>query len=186
MASGSAHPSDEELLERLRNPDTASNAFNQLVRQYQEQLYRVIRRLVLVDEVAQDLLQEAFVKAWRNIDRFRSDAKLSTWLYRIATNEALSYLRKQKRTKFLQLEDAESFLSQKLDQAMPTDGDAIEQKLQQAILRLPERQRLVFQLRYYDEMPYEEMGELLGLTAGALKASYHHAVKKIEAFVSMH
>lgn len=177
---------DDELLERLRNPDTASYAFNLLVRQYQEQLYRVVRRLVIEDEAAQDVLQEAFVKAWRNIHTFRSDAKLSTWLYRIATNEALSHLRKQKRRRFLQLEDAEQYLSQKIDEALPTDSQAIESKLQQAMVRLPERQRLVFQLRYYDEMPYEEMATLLGLTQGALKASYHHAVKKIEAFVNGH
>lgn len=179
-------PTDEDLLARARNPDTAGYAFNLLVRRYQERLYRVIRRMVIDDETAQDLLQETFVKAWRNLDKFRADAKLSTWLYRIATNEALSHLRKQKRRFFQPIEDVEGQLARQVDQTLGPDADHIEQKLQHAILRLPERQRMVFQLRYYDEMPYEDMAELLSLSVGALKASYHHAVKKIEAYVTAH
>lgn len=175
---------DELLLERLRNPDTASYAFNQLVRKYQVQLYRVIRRVVIDDEESQDVLQDTFVKVWKHVAGFREDAKLSTWLYRIATNEALSHLRKKKNKFFIPVVDVESQLSQKIDQAMPTDGDEINRKLQKAIIRLPERQRMVFQLKYYEDMPYEDMSEVLGVTVGALKASYHHAVKKIEQYVT--
>lgn len=181
--------SEKELLARLRNPDTAGQAFNQLVRTYQQPLYRVVRRMVIDHDEANDVMQEAFVKAWRNLDKFREDARLSTWLYRIATNEALTHLRKQKRHATLSLDSASSRMMAKLDKGVQdatVQGDEIQLLLQKAMLRLPERQRLVFQLRYYDDLSYEDISEMLSTSVGALKASYHHAVKKIERAMGAH
>lgn len=174
---------DAEILEAFADPDRQRVAFNQLVRAYQQPLYRVIRRIVIDHAETDDLLQETFVKVWRHLGTFRRDAKLSTWLYRIATNEALSHLRKKRRKFFVPLADVEGELRGKLDSALAPDADDIQRRLQAAILQLPERQRVVFQLRYFDEMPYDDMAEVLGVTVGALKASYHHAVNKIEKLV---
>lgn len=181
--------SEQDLLVRLRNPDTAGLAFNQLVRTYQQPLYRVVRRMVIDHEEANDVLQEAFVKAWRNLDKFREDARLSTWLYRIATNEALTHLRKQKRRAALSLDTSNSRMMAKLDKGVQdgmVQGDDIQLLLQKIMLKLPERQRLVFQLRYYDDLSYDDISEMLGTSVGALKASYHHAVKKVERALGAH
>lgn len=178
-----AHASDEALIEAFADPARARAAFNQLVRKYQQPLYRIIRRIVIDHDETDDLLQEAFVKIWRHLGSFRQDAKLSTWLYRIATNEALSHLRKKRQRYFLPIGDVEGELSQKLDASLAPDADEIQRRLQQAIIRLPERQRVVFQLRYFDEMKYEDMAEVLGVTVGALKASYHHATQKLEKYL---
>lgn len=140
--------------------------------------------MVLSHDDANDLLQNTFMKAWMNIDNFRGDSKLSTWLYKISVNECLTFLSRQNLTQFTSLDSAESLLASKLDSDPYTDGDAIELKLQKAILTLPEKQRLVFQLRYYDEMKYEDMSAMLGTSVGALKASYHHAAKKIEEYLT--
>jgi RNA polymerase sigma factor (sigma-70 family) len=177
------YASDEALIEAFADPARARAAFNQLVRKYQQPLYRIIRRIVIDHDETDDLLQEAFVKIWRHLGSFRQDAKLSTWLYRIATNEALSHLRKRRQRYFLPIGDVEGELSQKLDASLAPDADEIQRRLQQAIIRLPERQRVVFQLRYFDEMKYEDMAEVLGVTVGALKASYHHATQKLEKYL---
>jgi RNA polymerase sigma-70 factor (ECF subfamily) len=177
------YASDEALIEAFADPARARAAFNQLVRKYQQPLYRIIRRIVIDHDETDDLLQEAFVKIWRHLGSFRQDAKLSTWLYRIATNEALSHLRKKRQRYFLPIGDVEGELSQKLDASLAPDADEIQRRLQQAIIRLPERQRVVFQLRYFDEMKYEDMAEVLGVTVGALKASYHHATQKLEKYL---
>jgi RNA polymerase sigma-70 factor (ECF subfamily) len=175
---------DREILEAFADPDRQRVAFNALVQQYQQPLYRIIRRIVIDHDETDDLLQEAFVKVWRHLGSFRQDAKLSTWLYRIATNEALSHLRKKRQRYFLPIADVEGELTSRLEDALAPEADEIQRRLQQAMLRLPERQRVVFQLKYFDEMGYEEMSEVLGVTVGALKASYHHAVQKIERYVT--
>lgn len=175
---------EQTLLAELRQPETKSRAFDRLVRLHQEMLYHHIRRLVIDHDDTDDVLQNTFVKAWRHIDGFRADAKLRTWLYRIATNEALSFLETKQKRQFVGVEDLQNDLRHSLESGPYIDGDEIQLRLQAAVLTLPDRQRTVFHLRYYDELPYEEISEILGVTAGALKASYHHAVKKIEAFLT--
>ena len=176
--------SDKELLEQFQNEDTRTYAFNLLVRKYQKRLYWQIRKIVVDHEDANDVVQNVMIKVWKSLDNFRAESGLYTWLYRIATNESLTFL-KSKRTKFfIPMVDVEQQLSNSLESDQYFDADEIQLKLQKAILALPEKQRLVFNMRYYDEMKYEEMSEVLGTSVGALKASYHHAVKKIEQFVS--
>ena len=140
--------------------------------------------MVLSHDDANDVLQNTFIKAWVNIEMFRGDAKLSTWLYKIATNESITFLNKQRSMNNLSIDDTDVFLLGRLESDDYFDGDEAQVKLQKAILTLPEKQRLVFNMRYYDEMPYEQMSETLGTSVGALKASYHHAVKKIENILS--
>ncbi|MFO7978260.1 MAG: sigma-70 family RNA polymerase sigma factor [Bacteroidales bacterium] len=175
-----AHYSDEELLEMFHKGDNANYSFNLIVRKYQQPLYWHIRRLVIVHEDTDDILQDVFVKAWNALGKFRGDSGLYTWLYRIATNEALSFLKKKKNRFFLPLVDVENYLNNRLEADPWMDPDAIEKKITQAILSLPEKQRVVFNMRYFDEMKYEDMSKILDTSEGALKASYHHAVKKIE------
>lgn len=155
-----------------------------VVSQYSEQLYWQIRRMVLSHEDANDLLQNTFIKAWTNINYFRGEAKLSTWLYRIALNECLTFLNKQRATATLSLDDPEANVLDKLESDPYFSGDKMQKALQKALLSLPEKQRMVFNLKYYQEMKYEEMSEIFGTSVGALKASYHHAVKKIEKLLA--
>lgn len=175
---------DDILLSKLRNKDTQRDAFSQLVEQYSEQLYWQIRKIVLDHEDANDVLQNSFIKIWSAIDNFRGDSKLSTWLYRIAINESIAFLNKQRAQNNISIDDADTFLLSKLEGDPYFDGDEAQLVLQKAILTLPEKQRLVFNMKYFDEMKYEEMSEILKTSVGALKASYHHAVKKIEEFLS--
>ncbi|RPE14026.1 sigma-70 family RNA polymerase sigma factor [Chitinophaga lutea] len=174
---------DKELLALYGHPDTKERGFTQIVRKYQERLYWHIRRLVIDHEDANDVLQNVFIKMWKGLEGFREDARLYTWLYKIATNESLSFLEQQKRKSAISLSDVETGLSNKLQADSHYDANKIEWKLQKAILSLPEKQRAVFTLRYYEEMPYEEMSKVLDTSEGALKASYHHAVKKVEEFL---
>ncbi|PLB87345.1 RNA polymerase subunit sigma-70 [Dysgonamonadaceae bacterium] len=174
--------SDEELLTLLREPDTIREGFAKLVSEYSEQLYWQIRKMVLSHDDANDILQEVFIKAWSSIDNFRGEAKLSTWLYRIAINESITFINKMRAQNNISIDDDDSFLINQLEGDKYFDGDEAQKLLQKAILTLPEKQRLVFQMKYFDEMKYEEMSEILGTSVGALKASYHHAVKKIENF----
>lgn len=154
-----------------------------LVRAYQQKVYWLVRKMVIDHDDADDLTQEVFIKIHKAIDSFREDAQLYTWIYRIATNECLTHLNKKKRRFFLPIEDVAGELTAKID-AMPSpDGDDIQRKLQKALLTLPDKQRLVFNLKYYEEMPYGQMAEVTGTSEGALKASYHHAVKKIEDYL---
>ncbi len=171
---------EKEILALLQEEDTQKKGFELLVNQYSEQLYWQIRRMVLSHEDANDILQNTFVKAWLNIDYFRAEAKLSTWLYRIALNESLTFLNKQRATTLVDIDDPEADVIQKLESDPYFSGDEIELSLQKALLSLPEKQRMVFNLKYYQDMKYEEMSDILGTSVGALKASYHHAVKKIE------
>ena len=174
----------KKLVADLQNPSTAAMAFDVLMRTYGEQIYWQIRKMVISHEDASDLLQNVFLKAWNNLHSFRGDAKLSTWLYKIAVNESINFLNKERIRNGLSAGDQDSCLLEKLESDPYFDGDEIQAQLQQAILRLPEKQRIVFNMRYFDEMKYDEMSEILGTSVGALKASYHHAVKKIEADLS--
>jgi len=174
---------DIELLHRFRVPATRDAAFTDLIKKYQERLYWHIRRMVLSHEDANDLLQNVFIRVWNALDKFREESQLYTWLYRIATNECLSFLEQQKKKATLALSDDESGVERQLKADAHFDAQKLEWKLQLAIQQLPEKQRLVFSLRYFDEMPYEEMSKVLDTTEGALKASYHHAAKKIERFL---
>lgn len=161
--------------------DNLKKSFSDIVSQYSEPLYWKIRHIVLNHDDANDILQNVFIKAWKNIDDFQNRAKISTWLYRIAINESLDFIRKQKSTAVIE-SDADNNIANRLISDEYFDGDKTVAMLQQAIATLPEVQRVVFNLRYYDEMKYSEMSKILNTTEGALKASYHIAVKKITEY----
>ncbi len=175
--------SDREILDRFANVKTRNEAFNVLVRQYQQRLYWHIRKMVLDHDDADDILQNTFIKAFKALDNFREDSKIYTWLYKIATNECITFLNNKKKRFFVPMVDVEYQLSQNLETDAYFSGDRIQMKLQQALLTLPDKQRLVFNMKYFDDLKYEEISEILGTSVGALKASYHHAVKKIEEFI---
>jgi RNA polymerase sigma factor (sigma-70 family) len=177
------HSDDKELLLLFKEEATRESAFTSIIKKYQEKLYWHIRRMVVEHEDANDVLQNMFIKVWKNLANFREDSQLYTWLYRIATNESLTFLEQQKKRATASLSDEESTLSNKLQADKDFDGNKLEWKLQLAIQQLPEKQKAVFNLRYFDEMPYEEMSRVLETSEGALKASYHHAVKKIEDYI---
>jgi RNA polymerase sigma-70 factor (ECF subfamily) len=177
---------DNELLLQFHNPETREKAFAAIIKKYQEKLYWHIRRMVVEHEDANDVLQNVFIRIWKGLDNFREDSQLYTWLYRIATNECLSFIELQKKKATVSFEDMESSLSNRIKADKNFDANKLEWKLQLAIQQLPEKQRVVFNLRYYDEMPYEEMSRVLETSEGALKASYHHAVKKIEDYILNH
>lgn len=174
---------DDHILTLLSAENTHERGFRLLMARYQEPLYRHVRRMVYDHDDANDVIQNTFIKVFKNIERFEGKSKLFTWLYRIATNEALTFLNNRQRKETDTIDDAENgHLANQLRADTFFDGDEIQLKLQQAIAVLPDKQRTVFNLRYFDEMPYEEMSDVLGTSVGALKASYHHAVKKVEAF----
>ena len=175
---------EELIIEKIRNEDTRNYGFNLLVREYQERIYWHVRKMVVDHDDADDLVQEIFVKVWKNLGSFRADSKLFTWIYRIATNECLTFLKKKKRKYFIPMNDVGKELSEKLDQNAELDGDEIQMKLQKALLKLPDKQRMVFNMKYYDDMKFTDIAEITGTSVGALKASYHHAVKKIEEYVT--
>ena len=172
---------EEEIIEQLHDPKRCQAAFGKVIEQYSQGLYWQIRRMVFNHDDANDILQNTFMKAWSNIDNFRGNAKLSTWLYKIAINESITFINKERARNEASIDD-DSFLLNNIESDQYFDGDEAQVKLQRAINSLPEKQRLVFNMRYYDEMKYEDMSEILGTSVGALKASYHHALKKIEAF----
>ncbi len=174
---------DEEIIEKIQDVKTINYGFNLLMDKYQEKVYWVIRRMVIEHEVADDVAQETFVKVWKNIESFKGDSKLYTWIYRIATNEALNHLRKKKRRFFLPIGDVEHELRSSLDADVYYTGDDIQLKLQKALLKLPEKQRLVFNMKYFEEMKFKDIAEVMEVSVGSLKAQYHHAVKKIEKFI---
>lgn len=174
---------DREIIEGIKNPHKADKAFAALLEKYQERLYWHIRKIVIGHDDADDVLQNTMVKVWRSMGNFRAESGLYTWLYRIATNEALTFLKQKKKHTFAPWVDVEKKISESLESDEWFNGDEIQLKLQQAILKLPEKQRIVFNMKYFDEMKYEKMSGILGTSVGALKASYHHAVKKIEAML---
>ncbi len=169
------------IVRLLRNEKTRSQAFTQVVEEYKEKLYWQIRRMVLSHDDADDVLQNTFIKAWMGLDSFRGEAKLSTWLYRIASNETINFLERRKKT-ITSIDDADNGVALQLEGDPYFDGDETQRQLQEAIATLPVRQRQVFNLKYFEEMKYEDMSEMLSTSVGALKASYHHAVKKIAEY----
>jgi RNA polymerase sigma-70 factor (ECF subfamily) len=175
--------SDESLTGRLKDPLQKRMAFHELVTTYQEKLYWHIRKIVIDHNDTDDILQNVFVKVWNNIDSFRGESSLYTWLFRIATNESLTFLSKRKKRRILFVTPEDDYLIGKFESDEFFDGDEIQKKLMEAVLRLPEKQRLVFNMKYFDGMKFTEIAEILQVTTGALKASYHIAVKKIEEYL---
>ena len=171
---------DKELLDLYKEDGKGNYAFNLIVSKYTERLYWHIRKMVASHEDSNDLLQNTFIKAWKALPDFREESKLFTLLYRIATNEVLTYIKRKKVRSFLSLTDYSRELENSLEADAYFNGDATQKALHKAILKLPEKQRIVFNMRYFDELKYEEISEILGTSVGALKASYHHATKKIE------
>ena len=174
---------DSEILEKFANDHTRNEAFSLLLKKYQQKVYWHVRRMVIDHDDADDLVQDIFVKVWKYLANFRSDSQLYTWLYRIATNECITFLNKKKQKNNVPLDDVIYGLADKLEDTNYFTGDKIQKKLQQALLTLPEKQRLVFNMKYYDDLKYEDISEITGTSVGALKASFHLAVKKIESFL---
>ncbi len=177
---------EEQLMLQLASPQTRRSAFEQLVREFSEPLYWQVRRIVLVHEDADDVLQNVFLKAWSHLDTFHQEAKLSTWLYRIAINERLDFMRRKKNQSIVSADSEEPGVAKMLLADKYFDGDETEALLQEAIATLPDVQRTVFNLRYFDEMKYSDISKLLNTSEGSLKASYHIAVKKISDFFRQH
>ena len=173
---------EQELLYQLNQPKTRSVAFSTMVRMYQERLYWHIRKMVLSHDDSNDVLQNTFMKAWNGLDGFRGDSQISTWLYRIATNETLTFLANKRMRSMNSIDDVEESLLHNLQADKYFNGNELQMKLQKAILTLPEKQRIVFNMKYFEDITYDQMEAILGTSAGALKASYHHAVKKIEKY----
>ena len=178
--------SDALLLQQFRDPQTKERAYTAIIKKYQERLYWHIRKIVISHDDSDDVLQNTFIKIWKGLETFKAESQLYTWIYRIGTNEALSFLRQKERQKTSSIHPIEYELSKNLESDVYFTGDEIQLKLQKAILTLPEKQRIVFNMRYYDEMPYEEMSAILETSVGALKASYHIAAKKVEEFLVSH
>ena len=176
--------SDSELLIQFRNESTRHSAFNLIVKKYQQKVYYHIRRIVISHDDANDVVQNTFLKAWKGLDRFREDSQLFTWLYRIATNESITFLNQKKSRMHISIDEMETDIAGHLDGNPNFSGDRMQKKLQQAILTLPEKQRLVFNMKYFENMKYEDMQKVTGTSVGALKASFHHAVKKIEKYLT--
>ncbi len=176
---------DIELIRQFKLTHLREKAFSAILKKYQKQTYWHIRRIVIDHDDADDVVQNTFVKIWENLSNFREESKLYTWIYRIATNESIQFLNKKKAKLNISIDDLAYELVEKLHTGNYFNGNNIELKLQEAILLLPEKQRLVFNMKYYENMKYEEMEAVLGTTVGALKASYHHAVKKIEKFMRL-
>lgn len=175
---------DQHIITLYAVESSRNEALGLLISKYQQRLYWHIRKMVIDHDDADDVLQNTFIKIWKGLENFKGESALFTWLYRIATNEALGFLRKKQKENTQSLHPIEYQLSKSLESDTYFEGDEIQLKLQQAILTLPEKQRIVFNMRYYDEMPYEQMSEILETSVGALKASYHHAAKKIEEFLT--
>jgi len=174
---------EKETIALLQDSERQREAFECIVKEYSEQLYWQIRRMVLSHDDANDILQNTFIKAWLNLNYFRGEAKMSTWLYRIALNECLTFLNKQRANAQLSIDDIQAEMANKLETDPYFDGDETQKIFLNAVHSLPEKQQMVFNLKYFKEMKYEEISEILGTSIGALKASYHHAVKKIERFL---
>jgi RNA polymerase sigma factor (sigma-70 family) len=174
---------DKELVAQFREERNRQLAFRTILERYQRKLYWHIRRMLVDHDDTDDVLQNTFIKAWKGLDNFKEDSQLYTWLYRIATNETLSFIRQRKTDLMVRYGDVEYNIESKLDDSSQFSGDAIQKKLQLAIQQLPEKQRLVFNMKYFEDMKYEDMSHVLETSVGALKASYHHAVKKIESYI---
>lgn len=178
--------SDPELVKLILDPENRQKGFEQLIKKYQQKIYWHIRKMVIDHDDADDVVQETFIKVWQGLQNFRGDAQLYTWVYRIATNESLNFLQKKRRQNHVPLENDDSLdLLNTLENSISQNyvsGDEIQLKLQKALLQLPDKQRLVFNMKYYEDMKYEDIAEITGTSVGALKASYHLAVKKLKNF----
>lgn len=177
---------EEQLVVELRSESSKEQAFRKLVNTYGQRLYWHIRKMVLDHEDADDVLQNTFIKVFKNIDSFKADSKLYTWLYRIATNEAINFLNKKSRRSMVSNEEAQERALQKLEADVYFEGDAIQLALQKAIASLPDKQRLVFNMKYFDDLTYQELSEILDVSVGGLKSSYHLAVQKIKTYLTEH
>jgi RNA polymerase sigma factor (sigma-70 family) len=175
---------DQEILDLVSKPDTINQGFTLLVKKYQSRLYQQIRRMVMDHDDTDDVLQLVLIKAWKNIDSFRQESKLYTWLCRIAINESITFLNNKKKRFFVSTDEVNNSAMGTADSSPQINGDYIQQKLVQALALLPDKQRAVFNLKYFEEMPYEDIAHITGTSVGALKASYHHAVQKIEKFLN--
>ena len=175
---------EQEFIQELLNPKTQNQAFQKLLKEYQKPLYNHVRNILLNHDDTDDVLQNTFVKVFQNLNKFKGESKLFSWMYRIATNEALTFLNQKAKKSGISSETLQSKAIDNLKADIHFDGNEIQIKLQKAISQLPEKQQLVFKMKYFEELKYEEISEILGTSVGALKASYHHAVKKIEAFVT--
>ncbi len=175
--------SDVELVNQFKRPETKQLAFKLILEKYQRKVYWQVRRIVINHDDADDVVQNTFIKVWEKLNDFRADSKLFTWLFRVATNEALAFLQKKKANQNVSMEDMLEKMGEQLTASTYFDGNKLELTLQRAILTLPNKQRLVFNMKYYENLKYEEMEAILGTSVGALKASYFHATKKIEEFV---
>jgi len=178
-----AEVSDNELLDLLGREESRNYGFNLLVLKYRQQIYMTIRRMVITHEDADDIAQDVFIKVWKNIGKFRADSQIYTWIYRIAVNESLSFLKNKKIHCILTFNSLERKLSESLADDNFFTGDEAWKKFQKAILILPDKQRLVFNMRYFEEMPYSMISEITATSEGALKASFHIAVKKIKKYL---
>lgn len=174
---------DQQILDSLKDPSTKEQAFRHLISKYKERLYWHIRKIVLNHDDTDDVLQNTFIKIWKGLDSFRAESSLFTWLYRIATNESITFLNQRKRKSMSSLNDENEYLIENLESDTYFDGDEYQMLLQKAIAILPDKQRLVFNMKYFDEIKYEDMSQILDTSVGALKASYHHAVRKVEEYL---
>ncbi len=174
---------ESEFIQELLNPKTQNQAFEKLLIKYQKPLYNHIRTIVISHDDTDDVLQNTFLKVYQYLKTFKGESKLFSWMYRIATNEALTFLKQKARKNGVSSETIQNKAIENLQSESYFDGNEIQIKLQKALVNLPEKQQLVFKMKYFDELKYEEISEILGTSVGALKASYHHAVKKIESFV---
>jgi RNA polymerase sigma-70 factor (ECF subfamily) len=175
---------ETELIAKLKDPLTQDQAFRSLMSQYKERLYWHIRKIVISHDDADDVLQNTFIKVYRNINNFKADSKLYSWMYRIATNESITFINKRAKLNNLDLNDMRYKMAENLEADVHFDGDEMQLLLQKAIAKLPQKQQLVFNMKYFDDLKYQEISEILETSVGALKASYHHAVKKIELFLT--
>ena len=180
------HVDETDLIALLKGEKNREQAFKVLVNTYQQRLYWHIRKIVINHDDADDILQNVYLKVWNNVANFREDSSLFTWLFRIATNESLNHLQKQKRHSTSSINDTSNYLVENLETDVYFEGDTLEKKLQEALLQLPNKQRIVFNMKYFDEMKYEDISKILNTSVGALKASYHFAVKKIEDYLKEH
>jgi RNA polymerase sigma factor (sigma-70 family) len=177
---------DSLILQKFEDEKTRNESFSMLLDKYQQKVYWHIRRMVLNHDDADDLVQDVFIKVWKNLINFRQDSQLYTWIYRIATNECITFLKKKRQKNNVPIDDLTEQLSQNLNEENYFSGDAIQKKLQEALLTLPEKQKLVFNMKYFDDLKFQEISDILGTSVGALKASYHLAVKKIEHHLLSH
>ncbi len=177
---------DEEIIKLIEDPNSQKQAFEMILKTYKEKIYYHVRKMVIDHDDADDVSQEVFIKIWKNLDKFRGDSKLYTWIYRIATNESLTFLQRRKRNNSESIDDNSDLIAHLESSKSDTylSGDEIQIKLQKAILTLPDKQRLVFNMKYFDDLKYDEIAEITETSVGSLKATYHYAIKKIEEYLT--